>query len=79
MEGNCQNFEITVCKGNILRSYNKETLMQLKIWMCRKERRIEEKNLCGYIQIDFDRQNSNDKVSNCEYMFVLDFKGAKMA
>ena len=47
--------------------------------MCRKERRIEEKNLCGYIQIDIDRENSNDKVSNFAYMSVLEFKGAKMA
>ena len=31
-----------------------------------------------YIQIDIDRYNSNDNVSNCEYMFVLEFKGAKM-
>ena len=57
----------------------KKLLFQLKIWICRKERRIEEKNLCGYVQIDIDRYNSNDKVSNCAYMFVLEFKGAKMA
>ena len=27
MEGNCQNYEITLYKGNILRSYNEETLI----------------------------------------------------
>ena len=27
MEGDSQNYEITPCKGNILRSYNEETFI----------------------------------------------------
>ena len=46
---------MSLCKGNILRSCKEETLILVENLDMQNGKRIEEKNSCGYIQIDIDR------------------------